>query len=175
MSPLISGALAVVRATGLDDHLSRWISGKLGDAPQAAHKVLEVAGQVLKVRPNQVPQALNEIDLQARQELTLALEAKRLAIQTLSAKDRADARALQKSALESHDPVARRFIYFFAAFWSLAAVTFMGGITFLTIPDNNVRFADTILGFLLGSIVAVIINYFYGASESAFSLKKTDY
>jgi hypothetical protein len=37
----------------------------------------------------------------------------------------------------------------------------------MTIPAANVRFADTVLGFLLGTIIATIINYFYGSSKSS--------
>jgi ABC-type nitrate/sulfonate/bicarbonate transport system permease component len=36
----------------------------------------------------------------------------------------------------------------------------------------NVRFADTILGFLLGTVVATILNFFLGSSAS--SKEKTE-
>jgi multisubunit Na+/H+ antiporter MnhE subunit len=45
-------------------------------------------------------------------------------------------------------------------------------ITFYAIPADSVRFADTILGFLLGTVIAVLIQFFYGSS--AGSSKKTD-
>ena len=34
----------------------------------------------------------------------------------------------------------------------------------LEIPKENIRFADTILGFLLGTIISAIIQFFYGSS-----------
>jgi multisubunit Na+/H+ antiporter MnhE subunit len=54
----------------------------------------------------------------------------------------------------------------------VCAVVYIGFITFATIPEQNVRFADTILGFLLGTIVATFMNFFYGTSKS--SQDKTD-
>jgi multisubunit Na+/H+ antiporter MnhE subunit len=51
-------------------------------------------------------------------------------------------------------------------------VVYICAITFLTIPENSVRFADTILGFLLGTIVATILQFFFGSSKS--SKDKTD-
>jgi hypothetical protein len=51
-------------------------------------------------------------------------------------------------------------------------VTYIFFITFGTIQESNVRFADTILGFLLGTVVATIINFFLGSS--AGSKEKTE-
>jgi hypothetical protein len=82
------------------------------------------------------------------------------------------ARDMQNNALAQSDVFSKRFIYYFAAFWSVCAVVYIGFITFATIPEQNVRFADTILGFLLGTIVATFMNFFYGTSKS--SQDKTD-
>jgi hypothetical protein len=77
------------------------------------------------------------------------------------------ARDMQTAALAQSDVFSKRFIYYFAAFWSVCAVVYIGFITFATIPEQNVRFADTILGFLLGTIVATFMNFFYGTSKSS--------
>ena len=82
------------------------------------------------------------------------------------------ARDMQTAALAQSDVFSKRFIYYFAAFWSVCAVVYIGFITFATIPEQNVRFADTILGFLLGTIVATFMNFLYGTSKS--SQDKTD-
>jgi hypothetical protein len=82
------------------------------------------------------------------------------------------ARDMQTAALNQSDVFSKRFIYYFAAFWSVCAVVYIGFITFATIPAPNVLFADTILGFLLGTVVATILNFFYGTSKS--SQDKTD-
>jgi len=78
-----------------------------------------------------------------------------------------DARDMQKVALQQDDTFSKRYVYYLATFWSLVAVGYIFLITFLTIPEANVRFADTTLGFLLGTIVATIINYFFGSSKSS--------
>lgn len=83
-----------------------------------------------------------------------------------------DARAMQTAALAQSDVFSKRFVYYFAAFWSFASCLYIGFITFGDIPMANIRFADTILGFLLGTVVATILNFFYGTSKS--SQDKTD-
>ena len=77
------------------------------------------------------------------------------------------ARDMQKVALQQDDTFSKRYVYYLATFWSFVAVGYIFLITFLTIPEANVRFADTTLGFLLGTIVATIINYFFGSSKSS--------
>lgn len=82
------------------------------------------------------------------------------------------ARDMQNNALNQSDIFSKRFVYYFASFWSLCSVAYIAAITFATIPVQNIRFADTILGFLLGTVVATILNFFYGTSKS--SQDKTD-
>jgi len=41
---------------------------------------------------------------------------------------------------------------------------YIGFITFSVIPDKNIRFADTILGFILGTVVATLLNFWFGSS-----------
>jgi hypothetical protein len=78
--------------------------------------------------------------------------------------DTANARNMQVEALRQDDVFAKRFIYIFATFWSIFAASYIGFITFGTIPEDNQRFADTILGFLLGTVVATILQFFFGSS-----------
>ena len=82
------------------------------------------------------------------------------------------AREMQNNALGQSDVFSKRFVYYFATFWSVFAVAYIFTITFATIPEGNIRFADTIIGFLLGTVVATILNFFYGTSKS--SQDKTD-
>lgn len=81
--------------------------------------------------------------------------------------DRANARAMQTAALGQSDTFAKRFVYYFATFWSVSSALYIAFITFGEIPEANVRFADTILGFLLGTIVATIVQFFFGSSDSS--------
>ena len=74
------------------------------------------------------------------------------------------ARDMQLKAMESDDPLVRRFVYFFISFWSVLAALYIGFITFGEIPESNVRFADTILGFVLGTMVASMFQFLLGSS-----------
>lgn len=74
------------------------------------------------------------------------------------------ARAMQEKAMDSDDPLVRRFVYYFIAFWSVLCATYIGAITFGNIPESNVRFADTILGFVLGTMVAAMFQFLLGSS-----------
>lgn len=74
------------------------------------------------------------------------------------------ARNMQLKAMDSDDPLVRRFVYFFIAFWSVLSATYIGFITFGYIPESNVRFADTILGFVLGTMVASMFQFLLGSS-----------
>ena len=87
-------------------------------------------------------------------------------------KNTADARAMQVVALQQNDTFAKRYVMYLASFWSCTAVVYIFLITFTHIPELNVRFADTILGFLLGTVVATILNFFLGSSAS--SKEKTE-
>lgn len=79
-------------------------------------------------------------------------------------KDRANARSMAVEAMKSSDPFVRRFTYYFIAFWSLFAIIYIPCITFVAVPESSVRFADTILGFLLGTVMASMFNFLLGSS-----------
>ncbi len=88
----------------------------------------------------------------------------------LDADDRANARELNKSELAQDDIFIRRFRYYFASFWTLASVAYIGCISFIEMPKENQRFVDVILGFILSGIMGTIIAYFFGSSHNS-SLK----
>ena len=74
------------------------------------------------------------------------------------------ARDLQLKAMDSDDPLVRRFVYYFIGFWSILAAAYIAFITFGEIPEANIRFADTILGFVLGTMVASMFQFLLGSS-----------
>jgi hypothetical protein len=82
------------------------------------------------------------------------------------------ARDMQLKAMESDDPLVRRFVYFFIAGWSVLSATYIGFITFGEIPESNIRFADTILGFVLGTMVASMFQFLLGSSLGSRSKDK---
>lgn len=54
-----------------------------------------------------------------------------------------------------------------AGAWSAFAMWFISFIITHVINENAVRYVDTILGFLMGTIVGVIINYYFGSSQGS--------
>jgi hypothetical protein len=61
----------------------------------------------------------------------------------------------------------RRFLAYFAVGLAVASFTYIACITFVSMPEKNQRFADTVLGFLLGTLLGTIITFFYGSSKSS--------
>lgn len=59
------------------------------------------------------------------------------------------------------------FRYALGLYWSLVSTFYIFLITFYTLAPAAVRYADTILGFLMGTIVATIINDVFGSSEGS--------
>lgn len=95
-----------------------------------------------------------------------ALKLAQIDLETLKAQyaNTADARAMQVAAFNQADVFSKRFTMYLTAFWSVAAAVYIGFITFSVIPDTNVRFADTILGFILGTVIATMLNFWFGSS-----------
>ncbi len=111
------------------------------------------------------------IDLNTKQTLTPAdiarlkqFQERERAFLELMLQDRASAREMQKVALKQESWFAKNFVNLFALMWSLAAIAYIFIVTTMQIPQQSVRFADTILGFLLGTIIAGIIGFYYGSS-----------
>jgi hypothetical protein len=96
-----------------------------------------------------------------------------VAIDKMYLDDVANARKMQEAALAQNDVTSKRFIYNFAWFWSLMACIYLGFVTFGEIPQQNVRFADTILGFVLGTLISTIIFFFFGTSRSSYKKDET--
>lgn len=139
------------------------VTGPLGGA------VVKVISEKLGVPDNieSVTQHLvdNPADLEKVKDIELELA-------KLSQQNTNGARTMQEIALQQGDTFSKRFVYYLSAFWSLFAVVYIVWITFFAIPADNVRFADTILGFLLGTVVSTIINFFLGSSASTQKANK---
>jgi hypothetical protein len=85
----------------------------------------------------------------------------------LAQENTANARAMQIAALQQTDAFSKRFVAYLSAFWSIMAVSYIGFVTFVDIPEKNVRFVDTILGFMLGTVVATVLNFWLGSSAGS--------
>lgn len=158
MTPFLTPIISMLASKGFD------AVGKLieGGADNAIGVIAEKTGIDLSTTRQLTPEqeaALREYDLQLR---TLEFEREKIYLT-----DRADARGMQKESLRQEDRFAKRFLYIFAAVWSTFAFMYIGLITFMSIPAANIRFADTILGFLLGTVVATILNFFFGSSAGS--------
>lgn len=86
--------------------------------------------------------------------------------------DRMDARATQREAMKSDDKFVRRWLYWFAVGSILLGFVYVFLVTFVEVPDQNLRFADTVLGVVISLIFAGIYNFFFGSSKG--SMDKTE-
>jgi hypothetical protein len=166
MDPLtVSAALSIASALGIDKAIGRWVGGDKGEA--VAGRVLDAA-QIVTGSSNK-----NEIIAALGADAMAASELKRRVLEIADAEsqrefdDRANARAMQVAALGQDDKFSKRFVYYFATAWSLFAMSYLLLITLTTIPESSQRYADTTLGFLLGTIIATMIGYFYGSSRAS--------
>lgn len=75
-----------------------------------------------------------------------------------------DEQACIIDTLSSTDKTIRRFPYRFAYFMAGWSTLYITAVTFLPIPEENVRVVDTVVGFVLGTILAGIIGFVYGSS-----------
>jgi hypothetical protein len=142
--------------------ISSLVASNLPKVAQAvADKGLEYVEDKLglKLEPTMSAEKVAEIQIAAQKHEEFKIEQ--------AYKDTADARDMQKVALQQNDLFSKRFVYYLAIGWSLFTALYIIGITFAGIPPESVRFADTILGFLLGTIVATIMNFFFGSSQSS--------
>jgi len=96
------------------------------------------------------------------EEIKLDLEADKMAYDNTDS-----ARKMQAAALAQGDETSKQFIYKYASWLSVAAFTYIFAITFIPIPQDSVRFADTILGFVLATVIATILNFFFGSSRQS--------
>lgn len=100
-------------------------------------------------------------------ELSIKKQQADLEEEKIYLQDVQNARNMQVAALQQQDVFSKRFIYYFASVAMAVTTIYIFWITFGDIPEKNIRFADTILGFLLGTLVSTIINFFFGTSKGS--------
>lgn len=150
MLPLI----ASIVSTLLANNLPKVAQGILDKGLDAVQEKLGVT-----LEPSMSPEKIAEVQAAAQKHEEFRIEQDN--------KNTADARGMQNTALNQGDTFSKRFVYYFASFWSLCAALYIAFITFGNIPAGNVRFADTILGFILGTVIATILNFFFGSSSGS--------
>ena len=145
--PVLAPILATLAANGL---------GIVADAVTKKGKEFVEEKLGIELTPDPTPEAV--------QNWKIAVQEHERELLAMAYGDVANARNMQVEALRQDDLFSKRFIYIFATFWSIFAAGYIGFITFGHIPEENQRFADTILGFLLGTVVATILQFFFGSS-----------
>ena len=81
--------------------------------------------------------------------------------------DRKSARETEQVALKTDDRFVRRFRYYFAIAITFCCFLIISGILIILILEEKQHFADTILGFIMGTALSTIINYFFGTSYTS--------
>jgi hypothetical protein len=114
--------------------------------------------------------ALQKFQLDHQEELKrIQLEENKLEVEheRLRFTDVDSARQMQKTAMQSNNFFTQSFTNLLAAYLIFAATVYIGFITFGFVPEANQRFADTILGFILGSVLAAIIGFYFGSTKNS--------
>lgn len=134
----------------------------------------KVADQVMEKGVEAVQQKLG-IELKPEGEATPEYNAKLSAeamkheefMAELDEKSRQRATDMQMQAMKSDDPFVRRFLYYFISVWSTFSVVFIPCLIWVPIPEANIRFADTILGYILGTVVTGMFAFLLGSSQGS--------
>lgn len=74
------------------------------------------------------------------------------------------------TATEYHGTFER----WFALIITLCAFAYIAGITFIQIPQENIRIVDTALGFILGTMLPPLLNWAFRTSIAATRQKAMD-
>lgn len=130
---------------------------------KAAPHILDIVGDVVpggEIAANLIGTLIDKDETLTPQQKAEALNLLKLDIENTK-----DARKMQTVALQQDDLFSKRFVYYLAIFWSVIGSTYLFMATFTTVI--NPKMADTVLGFLLGTIVATIINFFFGSSQGS--------
>jgi len=136
---------------------------KIGDfLRKTAPHITDIVGDIL---PDSGALGVVKNLIQKDKKLTIEQKNEALKILQFDLENTKDARAMQVAALGQEDIFSKRFVYYLASFWSIIGATYLFLATFTKVV--NPKMADTVLGFLLGTIVATIINYFFGSSQGS--------
>jgi len=157
LAPLLTKGLELIANAAMAKGKS-WVQEKTGvdlDKPDLTSEDYVKLKQFQLEHEEELMRLRQEDDKLAQAELKLYLE------------DVQDARGMQEKALEQEDIFSKRFLYYYTIVCTFLAFTYIGFITFGDIPADNVRFADTILGFVLGTVIAQMFSFFYGSSQGS--------
>jgi hypothetical protein len=111
---------------------------------------------------------LKKVELQHEAEM----RASDVEEQKIHIDDTKSARQMQTAALAQEDKFMKRFAAYLTIGSILLSFGYIFCITFIAIPEQSVRFADTILGVVIGLVIGTIYTFWFGSSSG--SLQKTN-
>jgi hypothetical protein len=134
-------------------------------APDLLKTILGVAGGLIPGASG-VTDAISNL-IKSSDELDLEQKIIALDMLKVDLENVKSAREMQTKIATSKNStqLAKNYVYYIASFWSVITAAYIFMITFFEVA--NTRAADTVLGFLLGTIIATIINYFFGSSQGS--------
>ena len=145
-----------------------------GFLAKAAPQILDVVGDAFP--PVKILKSLIDNDSTIapfdRAELNKQIHAYEIEELKIRLDDVNSAREMQIQAMQQSDKFTKRFVYWLAAGSLVLGFAYVFFITFHEIPTENIRFADTILGVVIATIITTIYNFFFGSSDG--SKKKDD-
>lgn len=163
VAPLVAAAIPA-----LLDFIPDAVGWFKGDkAEEATRDVMNIARSVTGLTEDTSVIDAIKTDPNTALEFQKAVMKDKHRLDELYLQDRKDARDMQKQALSQDDIFSKRFIYYFASAWSFFAMAYLTAITFIPIPSEATRIVDTVLGFLLGTLISSVIQFFFGSSKGS--------
>lgn len=137
-------------------------------AEEVAGKVVDVAKVITGTSDPVAAVAAIQANPEKAMEFQLAMGAQQIELEKIYLADVQNSRSMQVAALAQEDVFSKRFVYYFAAAWSIFAMTYFTAVTFVNIEsDGGQRVADTILGVLITSVIGVMFGFFYGSTKGS--------
>jgi hypothetical protein len=149
----------LIKNGGEGTNVGRFLRGLKDVAPD----ILNIAGAVTGIDALKVlGDKIKGSDSISEQDKIIALEMLKIDLADL-----ADARDLQKIALQQTDLFSKRFIYYLTigVFGFSVIIVFL--LFFVEIPEKNRDVINFILGVVVGTGLTGIFQYFFGSSQGS--------
>ncbi|WP_018691467.1 hypothetical protein [Algicola sagamiensis] len=155
----ITLVLSLSSMIGLDKKITRWVG--LNNGKAIVDAVFGIAKEVTGESTPELAKKKLEGDTESLIAFEEMMHDREAEMEKMAYQGWTDSIAVQQE-----DRFSKWFIYLFAMGWSVFAFLYLFLVTFSELPAQNIRFADTVLGFLLGTVLAGIFGFFYGSSAS---------